>query len=174
MADTTARFGDAHVYAIALGSNRRHHRHGKPRAIVAAALDAIGHAGCEVMAVSCTLDSAPLGPSRRRFANAAAIIGSPLNPASLLAVLKSIERRFGRRPGMRWAARVLDLDIILWSGGMWHAEDLVVPHPHWRARVFVLEPLAEIAPDWRDPVTNRTVQQLLHRLKRRVSWPQHA
>jgi len=174
MADTTARTDCAQVYAIALGSNRRHHRHGDPRAIMAAAVDAIEQAGSEVMAVSYTLDSAPLGPSRRRFANAAAIIGSPLNPAGLLAVLKSIERTFGRRPGMHWAARVIDLDIILWSGGMWHAEGLVVPHPHWRVRDFVLKPLAEIAPDWRDPVTNRTVRQLLHRLKSRGSWSQHA
>jgi 2-amino-4-hydroxy-6-hydroxymethyldihydropteridine diphosphokinase len=62
---------------------------------------------------------------------------------------------------------VLDLDIILWSGGAWTQKGLVIPHPGLRERGFVLEPLAEIAPDWCDPSNGASVRQLLHRLKAR-------
>ena len=84
-----------------------------------------------------------------------------LDPAELLAELKALERAFGRRPGRRWGPRVLDLDIILWSEGAWAGPGLIVPHPEFRRRAFVLEPLAEIAPDWRDPMTGLSVRHLL-------------
>ena len=60
---------------------------------------------------------------------------------------------------------MLDLDIILWSEGAWAGPGLVVPHPAFRSRRFVLEPLAELAADWRDPVTGLTVRQLLAHLR---------
>ena len=59
-------------------------------------------------------------------------------PDELLAELKAIERDFGRRPGRRWGPRVLDLDIILWSGGAWGGPGPIVPHPEFRDRAFVL------------------------------------
>jgi 2-amino-4-hydroxy-6-hydroxymethyldihydropteridine diphosphokinase len=61
---------------------------------------------------------------------------------------------------------VLDLDIILWSGGCWEGGGLIVPHPAFRERRFVLEPLAELAPTWRDPISGATMRQLLAALKR--------
>src|SRR3546814_15222955 len=111
--------------------------------------------------------SPALGPAGRGFAKAAAIVETDLEPPDLLARLKSIERTFGRRGGRRWGPRVLDLDILLWSDGPYEGEGLVIPHPAFRDRLFVLEPLAEIAPEWRAPVTGVTVRQLLHRLRRR-------
>ena len=84
----------------------------------------------------------------------------------MLARLKAIERAFGRRPGRRWGARVLDLDIILWSGGCWRSKGLVVPHPRYRDRTFVLRPLHDVAPRWRDPLTGLTPRQLEARLTR--------
>lgn len=119
-----------------------------------------------VQAVSPTWRTAALGPAGRSFANAAALLESRMTPDALLGQLKAIERRFGRRPGRRWGPRVLDLDIILWSDGAYQDATLVIPHPETRRRRFVLEPLAEVVPDWRDPVTGRTVRQLLARLTR--------
>jgi 2-amino-4-hydroxy-6-hydroxymethyldihydropteridine diphosphokinase len=146
-------------YAIALGSNRPG-RHGPPARELAAALAALG----EVSAVSPILHTPPMGPSIRRFVNAVAILETDESPPELLARLKAIERAFGRRRGIRWGARVIDLDIILWSGGAWSSPGLTIPHPHFRERDFVLKPLAAIAPVWRDPLTGRTVRQLLKRL----------
>jgi 2-amino-4-hydroxy-6-hydroxymethyldihydropteridine diphosphokinase len=104
-----------------------------------------------------------LGPAGRSFANAVAIVRSELPPPALLARLKAVEAEFGRRPGRRWGPRILDLDIILWSGGRWRDSAIEVPHSAFRKRRFVLEPLAEVAPLWRDPVTSLTVRQLLSR-----------
>ncbi|MEA3062512.1 MAG: 2-amino-4-hydroxy-6-hydroxymethyldihydropteridine diphosphokinase [Sphingomonadales bacterium] len=147
-------------YAIALGSNRRS-RHGSPAETVRAAAGALG-----VERLSRIRATAAVGPAGRGFANAAGLIESALDPPALLAMLKRIERDFGRRGGRRWGPRVLDLDIILWSEGSWAGDELIVPHPEFRRRAFVLEPLAELVPDWRDPVTGATVRQLLHRLRR--------
>jgi len=146
-------------YAIALGSNRRS-RHGSPAATLRAALAAIDG----VRRVSAIRTTPALGPAGRAFANAVAIVESKLAPEELLAELKAIERAFGRRPGRRWGPRVLDLDIVLWSGGTWHGPGPTIPHPAFRSRDFVLRPLAEVAPGWRDPVSGATVRQLLARL----------
>ena len=154
-------------YLIALGSNVRHHRHGLPEAVLAAALTELTQRGLTVLRAAPILRSAAVGPSLRRYANGAALIETGLDPAALLAALKSIERGFGRRSGgQRWTSRVLDLDIVLWSGGPWASADLFVPHPLFRARQFVLKPAAAIAPDWRDPLTGLTLRQLAARLVR--------
>jgi 2-amino-4-hydroxy-6-hydroxymethyldihydropteridine diphosphokinase len=147
-------------YAIAIGSNRRG-RHGGPAREVAAAIRALG----EVCAASPVLATAPLGPSIRRFANAAVLIETDETPADLLARLKRLERAFGRRRGQRWGARVIDLDIVLWSGGTWHDAALIVPHVAFRERRFVLDCLVRIAADWRDPVTGLSIRQLTYRAR---------
>jgi 2-amino-4-hydroxy-6-hydroxymethyldihydropteridine diphosphokinase len=147
-------------YVIALGSNRRG-RHGRPADEVRAALAAIGG----VVMTSPLVATAPLGPARRRFVNAAALVESEDSPPELLARLKTIEAAFGRRRGQRWTDRVIDLDIILWSGGAWVSDGLTVPHPEFRRRDFVLRPLVTIAPDWRDPVTALTIRQLAARIR---------
>lgn len=147
-------------YLIALGSNQRHHRHGRPSAIIRAALDALGEAGLKVESASEVMASRPLGPSQRTFANAAAVIATDLGPDELLVVLKAVEASFGRRTWRRWGSRVLDLDIVLWEGGAWSSDGLTVPHVAFRERRFVLEPAAEVAPDWRDPLSGRTIRHL--------------
>ena len=146
-------------YVVAVGSNRRG-RHGSPHAEVAAALDALGGLASPILA------SAPLGPSSRTFANAVALVPSGLEPPAMLAMVKAIERDFGRRAGRRWGPRVIDLDLILWSGGAWSSPGLTIPHPAFRARGFVLAPLARVAPAWRDPLTGARVRHLLARLSR--------
>jgi 2-amino-4-hydroxy-6-hydroxymethyldihydropteridine diphosphokinase len=147
-------------YAIAIGSNRPG-RHGPPEAELRAVIAALE----PVLAVSPIFSTVPIGPSTRRFANAALILDSAETPPELLARLKAVERAFGRRSGRRWGARVVDLDIILWSGGMWSDATLSVPHRAFRSRRFVLDPLVRLVPEWRDPVTGLTVRQLAIRLR---------
>ena len=163
------RLGDMHRYFIALGSNRRHGRFGCPkRTLCAARLMIEGR----VMAASRVIHSAPVGPSLRTYANCCAIVETGMNPAEFLAHLKAIEASFGRRSGgRRWAARVLDLDIILWTGGIWATPTLCIPHPAFRERGFVLGPASEIAGDWRDPVSGLSVYHLKARLDRRSRRP---
>ncbi len=153
-------------YAIALGSNRPG-RHGGPRDEIRAALAALDG----VYAVSPIITTAPVGPSIRAFANAAALVESDLTPPQMLAALKAIERRFGRRRGQRWGARVIDLDIILWSGGRWRSAGLTVPHIAYAERAFVLHPLAHIAADWRDPRDGRRIRHMRQSVDRRRPRP---
>lgn len=149
------------IYAIGIGSNRRG-RHGGPADEVRAAIAAIGG----VVASSPIIATAPLGPSIRRFANAAILIESDEAPSMLLARLKRIEAAFGRRRGRRWGARVIDLDILLWSEGVWRSDGLTVPHVALAERGFVLAPLRRIAPGWRVPGAMRTIRQLAHTVDR--------
>ena len=149
-----------HLYAIGLGSNRRHGRYGRPAEVLEAAMDRL-----QPEAASVIVHTDPIGPSSRRFANAAILIQTPLAPPDLLARLKAIEREFGRRRGRRWGERVLDLDILLWSGGRWSTRHLTIPHPGLAQRAFALAPLAKIAPDWPIPSLS-TVRRQLARLTR--------
>ena len=154
-----------HNFLIALGSNRRHHRFGRPQAVLRAALAAMEDVGITVRKISPTVLTAPIGPSLRRYANGAALIETHLGPDKLLETLKKIESSFGRRTGgQRWTSRVIDLDIVLWDGGAHVGPGLTIPHILFRQRDFVLGPAVEIAPDWRDPITSLTVRQLTARL----------
>ncbi|WP_374530358.1 2-amino-4-hydroxy-6-hydroxymethyldihydropteridine diphosphokinase [Novosphingobium sp.] len=154
-------------YVIALGSNRRHHLYGDPRHVLSAALTALDANGIRVLAAAPAIPSAPIGPSRRRYANGAVLVESDLAPDELLAVLKAIERAFGRRRGgQRWSSRVLDLDIVLWEGGAWSSPGLTVPHVSFRERDFVLGPVSALAPLWRDPLTGLSLRHLNARLTR--------
>jgi len=135
--------------------------------VLAAALERLGAEDLEVIEAAPALLTDPIGPSLRRYVNSAAVIETGLDPPALLALLKRLERDFGRRRGgQRWTSRVLDLDLILWSGGPYAEPGLVIPHPLFRTRDFVLAPAAHIAADWRDPVTGLTVRQLHARLTR--------
>ena len=133
-----------------------------PRRIIARIIGKLG-----LSPVSRIIDSRPIGPSQRTYANAVGVMASKLKPPALLTKLKKIERKAGRRPGKRWGTRPLDLDIVGWSGGIWASPGLTIPHPEFRKRRFVLAPLCEIAPGWRDPVTHLTARQLLVRLDRK-------
>ncbi len=169
MADLSRIFKLSHLYLIGLGSNQPHSLIGKPAKVIKQAIAALEMADIDVFAHSVVIGSAPVGPSQRRYANAAAIVSTDLHPPALLLRLLEIEAHFGRiRRGQQWQARVLDLDILLWSGGIWADTnpELAIPHPALRIRGFVLTPAAMIAPDWRDPVTGLTIRQLQSRFNR--------
>jgi len=157
-----------HLYAVAIGSNRRHGSFGLPVGVVEAAI-------ARLDADFVLFDAAPIilnkavGGAGRDFANSVALVQSTLGPSAMLSSLKRIEREFGRRPGRRWGERVLDLDLVAWDGDRHRSRGLTIPHPRLAERDFVLGPLAAIAPGWRvDGPLN--VRHLLSRLgKRRPS-----
>lgn len=155
-----------HLYAIALGSNRLHGRFGRPAGVVEAAIAELDQKFSLFDASPIILNSAH-GGAGRDFANAVAIVESSLEPSQMLKHLKEIERQFGRRAGRRWGPRVLDLDLVLWSGGGFQSRSLTIPHPRLGTRAFVLNPLAAIAPNWR--IKNLTVRHLAQRLARRAA-----
>ncbi len=147
--------------AVALGSNL-----GDRSRTLDAAVEHLRRFLTDVQ-VSSYHDTAPVGVEPQpRFLNAAAVGHATSTAAELLAELLRIETLYGRqRPGPG-APRTLDLDLILFGDAVMREDGLEVPHPRFRERAFVLAPLSEIAPNWRDPVSGMTVLELLSRLGR--------
>jgi 2-amino-4-hydroxy-6-hydroxymethyldihydropteridine diphosphokinase len=142
---------------LALGGNLGDRKRMLTRALEE--LDA--HPDVETGAASRIYETAPTGPpGQRDYLNAAAEVWTRLAPQELLETVKGIETRMGRRPGERWGPRVIDIDIILWGERQVHTDTLTIPHPEFRGRAFVLEPLAEIAGSERDPATGRRIDEL--------------
>ena len=99
-----------------------------------------------------------------RYLNAAVVGRTSLSARDLLRAMQAIEAEQGRLRPYTNAPRTLDLDLILYGEQIIDDGHLTVPHPRFRQRAFVLEPLAEIGPDMRDPVTGLTLRALLERL----------
>lgn len=120
-------------------------------------------AGLTVLAASSDWHSpAWPDPSDPPYVNAAVAVKSDLTARAILDVLHMLEARFGRERSERNAPRPLDLDLIDCRGEQLDGEDgVVIPHPRATGRAFVLLPLAEIAPDWHDPVSGRGIDDLI-------------
>jgi 2-amino-4-hydroxy-6-hydroxymethyldihydropteridine diphosphokinase len=147
--------------AIALGSNLES-RFGDREANLREAVRRIEALG-EVRAVSSFYDTEPVGYREQpRFLNGALVLETELGPQELMRGLLAAERAMGReREGaLPKGPRVIDLDLLLYGDWVLWAEDLILPHPRIEERRFVLEPLAEIAPDWVHPVLGVTVREL--------------
>ena len=146
--------------AIALGSNLGD-REGYLRSAIAALQPSISN-----LRVSTFHDTAPVGVGPQpTFLNATAVGETSLAARALLDTLLAVERDLGRERPFPGAPRTVDLDLILYGDAVIdEAPSLIVPHPRFRERRFVLEPLAEIAPDWHDPVTGQTIEELVRNL----------
>ena len=143
--------------AIGLGSNLGDRRAHLDRAI--AALRERFH----VVAVSSVRETAPVGgPPQEPYLNAVVVVDADQTPRELLGVAAELEAAAGRVRAERWGPRTLDVDLLLCGGESVNDPDLVVPHPRLTERRFVLEPLAEVAPDWE--VFGRTVEDHLAHL----------
>lgn len=152
---------------VALGSNI------EPRAAhIQSALSCLrASCGIELVATSTIRQTDPVGPvAQGRFLNAVAELRTVLDPSALLACLLKIEQQNGRDRSResRWGPRTLDLDILLFGDRIVSLPHLTIPHPRLAERLFVLEPLAELAPDLTLPGGQHTVQQLMERLREAV------
>jgi 2-amino-4-hydroxy-6-hydroxymethyldihydropteridine diphosphokinase len=151
--------------AIALGSNLNS-EFGDREANLEETVQRIGGLG-EVRAVSSFYDTEPVGfLEQPRFLNGALVLETELEPVELMRELLRMERAMGReREGaVAKGPRVIDLDLLLYGDVVMSTDELTLPHPEMQARRFVLEPLAEIAPEWVHPVLGVTVGTMLERL----------
>jgi 2-amino-4-hydroxy-6-hydroxymethyldihydropteridine diphosphokinase len=145
--------------AIALGSNlgdRERHLRDATQRLAASVAD---------LQLSSFHETEPEGVGAQpKFLNAAVVGKTHLAADALLAELLAIERALGRERPYWGAPRTVDLDLILYNGAVIEGPSLTVPHPRFRERRFVLAPLAEVAPNWVDPVSGRTIRALLEAL----------
>lgn len=147
--------------AIALGSNL-----GDSLSILKKAVQTLAETPkIRVNSCSSWYQTAPIGPPQPDYLNSCVIIQVELNPLELLSVLLNIEKKFGRIRQEKWGPRTLDLDLLLYNNLILDTPTLQIPHPRMRERAFVLIPLAEIAANWIEPITQKTIADLLKDLE---------
>ncbi len=143
--------------AIALGSNL-----GESLATLDSAIQFLDKTtGIKVKNTSKWYKTKPVGgPPQPDYVNACALLMVDLEPHKLLETLLEIEQKFGRVRKEHWGPRTLDLDLILYDNLILDTPNLQIPHPRMKERAFVLVPLAEIAPNWIEPVSGKSITQL--------------
>lgn len=146
--------------AIALGSNL-----GDSKAILSSALNILATTeSISLQKASSWYQTAPVGPPQPDYLNGCAILETSINPLELLEILLAVEAHFGRIRKERNGPRTLDLDILLFDDLILESPKLQIPHPRMTERAFVLVPLAEIAPNWQEPVSGKAIAQLVQKV----------
>lgn len=122
-------------------------------------------AGVRVLRASAVYETLPWGiTDQPLFLNMVVEVQTTLAPLVLLHELKALERRLGRREGVRYGPRLIDLDILIYNDWVVETPDLTIPHPRMAERAFVLVPLSDLAPEGRHPVLSMTFSALRDRL----------
>ncbi|MBO9998856.1 MAG: 2-amino-4-hydroxy-6-hydroxymethyldihydropteridine diphosphokinase [Cyanobacteria bacterium SID2] len=143
--------------AIALGSNL-----GNSRAILDGAIEMLSQMpDIAIISQSRWYRTKPVGPPQPDYLNGCIVAWVSRSPEELLETLLQVELRFDRVRRERWGPRTLDLDLVFYGDCVVDTPTLQVPHPRLRERAFVLVPLADIAPNWIDPVSGQSVSRLL-------------
>ena len=133
---------------------------GDRRAVLAQAVARLAELG-RLRALSPLYETDPVGPvDQESFYNAVAVVETDLGPEDLVGCLLEIEKELGRVRGARWGPRTIDLDLILHGDSVVHTAQVSVPHPRYRERRFVLEPLVAVWPGARDPDGTRASELL--------------
>jgi 2-amino-4-hydroxy-6-hydroxymethyldihydropteridine diphosphokinase len=149
---------------VGLGSNQPSTQ-GSPWETVEWALLQLDNAPLRLVAASTLIETPPFGKTDQPdYINAVAHIETVLGARALLLHLQKLELAAGRVRRERWGPRTLDLDIIDFNGTVMSEDGLSLPHPGVAERRFVLEPIAEIAPRWRHPVTGLRAAEMLTKL----------
>lgn len=142
---------------LSLGSNS-----GDRLENLARARDRLAAADIRILRASWVYETAPRDvPGQPWFLNQIIEAESALLPRQLLARLQKIERAMGRKRTVAKGPRIIDIDIVLFGESVISTPDLEIPHPRMTERRFVLEPLAELAPELRHPILNRSVREML-------------
>ncbi len=150
--------------AVALGSNLES-AFGDRGANLREAVGRIGGLGA-VQSVSTFYDTEPVGYLEQpRFLNGALLLETDLEPLDLIRGLLAVEHGMGRERIIAKGPRVIDLDLLLYGSVVMSTPELTLPHPEMHERRFVLEPLAEVAPEMVHPVLRRTVAEMLTSVK---------
>ena len=148
---------------VGIGSNLSG-RVGTPIETVKESLNALQANGMKVLACSEFYNTPPVGPpGQSDYVNLVVRLSSVFMPHGLLDRLQLIENQFERQRSVKWGARTLDLDVLDWHGHLMQGR-LNLPHPELTKRGFVLRPLMDVAPEWRDPKTGKSVGALWNSL----------
>ena len=105
------------------------------------------------------------GPPQPDYVNCVIELETEIEPQTLLGMFKKIEIELGRKSGVRWGPRIIDLDILLYGDRVVNDHNLKIPHERMHERIFVLEPLCEISPDITHPVLRKNISELLKELR---------
>ena len=156
---------------VGIGANLAHPAYGMPRRTCGAALATLAEGPLQIAARSSWYASAPVtrdgsAPSEEQpwYINGAIAIDCELDATMVLEELLGIERAFGRERSQPDAPRTLDLDILAFNDAVIDNTNLTIPHPRLYQRAFALLPIADIAPDWRHPVTGKLIGDLINEL----------